>query len=330
MIAHRRHQRPLLVRHRHAAALLVIAGMVTAVALFVGLSDGHDGSHVAEALRMPPAPAAMFTPSRRPTPAKPTAPKPTLAERAAAATLAAERRWRQPISGPRNLAVPILIFHLVQPPRKRYFGSMRYDSVTPSLFAREVRLLSSRGYTAVTLQQVYDFWHGRGRLPRRPVVFTFDDGAISVFTQAAPILHRYGWPGVANIITADIGHRGRVTAAMIRTLIAQGWEIDSHTVHHLDLAYLSGHRLWYELAASRRRLHDLFGVPANFIAYPHGGFSAASLRAVRAAGYLGGTTVSLGLARPDDSYTLPRINLNNPAASAFVPVVSGQSSPSGL
>ncbi|MGO8685330.1 MAG: polysaccharide deacetylase family protein [Thermoleophilia bacterium] len=329
MIAHRRHQRLPRVRYRHAVALLVIAGMLTAVAILVGLSDGHDGSHVAEALRMPAAPAATFTPVHQPVAAKPTVPPPTLTERAAAATLAAERRWRQPISGPRNLAVPILIFHLVQPKRKRYFGSMRYDSVTPGLFAREVRFLSSRGFTAVTLQQVYDFWHGRGRLPRRPVVFTFDDGALSVFTQAAPILHRYGWPGVANIITADIGHRGRLTGAMIRTLIARGWEIDSHTVHHLDLACLSGHRLWYELAASRRRLHDLFGVPANFIAYPHGGFTAASLRAVRAAGYLGGTTVSLGLGQADEMFTLARINLNNPGAAALLSVASGQSSGPG-
>jgi peptidoglycan/xylan/chitin deacetylase (PgdA/CDA1 family) len=246
----------------------------------------------------------------------------TLAERAAAATLAAERRWRDPISGPRNLAVPILIFHLVRPLGKNLSPTTRYDSVTPQFFADEVKLLARRGYTAVTLQQVYDFWHGRGRLPRRPVVFTFDDGAISFFTQAVPILHRYGWPGVANIITADIGQRGRVTAAMIRTLIAWGWEIDSHTVHHLDLARLSGHRLWYELAASRRRLHDLFGVPANFIAYPDGGFNAASLRAVRAAGYLGGTIDAPGLARPDGLYTMPRINLNDHRAAALLPVVS--------
>src|SRR5688572_20553453 len=76
-----------------------------------------------------------------------------------------------------DAAVPILMYHQLRtaPDGAR----QRALYVRPRDFAAQVRALRRAGYTAVTLQRVWDAWHGRATLPRRPVVFSFDDGYAS-------------------------------------------------------------------------------------------------------------------------------------------------------
>ena len=48
--------------------------------------------------------------------------------------------------------------------------------------------LKEAGYETVTLRQVYDYVHHRGKLPEKPVLITMDDGYSSNLELAAPIL----------------------------------------------------------------------------------------------------------------------------------------------
>ena len=117
---------------------------------------------------------------------------------------AAERRrpLRRPsdpamVRGPRNLSVPILMYHLIgNPPAGEPYPDL---FVSRPDFVVQMRYLEAHGYTAVTLTQVDAFWHGNGRLPAKPVVLTFDDGYRSDWVVAAPILQRIGWPGVLDL-----------------------------------------------------------------------------------------------------------------------------------
>jgi peptidoglycan/xylan/chitin deacetylase (PgdA/CDA1 family) len=65
----------------------------------------------------------------------------------------------------------------------------------------------SSGYHAVTLDRVWQAWHGRARLPSKPVVLSFDDGYGGDFGTAMPVLRRRGWPGVLNLLVANLHRR---------------------------------------------------------------------------------------------------------------------------
>jgi hypothetical protein len=54
----------------------------------------------------------------------------------------------------------------------------------------------------------------------------------------------------------------------------------------------------------------MFGQPVDFFCYPVGHYNAAVITAVRAAGFLGATTVNSGLATPGDPFTLSRIRID--------------------
>ena len=230
----------------------------------------------------------------------------------------------RPLSGsPHTLAVPILMYHVISSPS----ADARYPSlfVNSGEFVAQLRYLVTHGYHAVTLQQLYDFWHGRGRLPRRPVVLSFDDGNPSDFLVAAPLLRELGWPGVLNLIVRNTWPGYDIHPAMVRALIAAGWEIDSHSVDHRDLTRLSGAELKAELAGSRAALRRRFQVPANFFCYPGGRVDSSVAAAVRAAGYLAATTSHNGLADPGQGmYRLDRVRVRGgQALAAFAASLTG-------
>jgi hypothetical protein len=55
----------------------------------------------------------------------------------------------------------------------------------------------------------------------------------------------------------------------------------------------------------------MFGRPVDFFCYPLGHYDATVIDAVRAAGFLGATSVNPGLARPSEPFTLNRIRINS-------------------
>jgi len=211
------------------------------------------------------------------------------------------------VRGPHNAPVPILMYHVLGVPSP----SQPYPQlfVKPADLAGQLRWLARHGYHAVTLGQVFRYWRRAVPLPRKPVVVSFDDGYLSDYTVARPALQRYGWPGVLNLVVDNVTP-GDITASQVRALIAAGWEIDAHTISHVDLTGLGTAQLRREVAGSRLMLRHMFGRPVDFFCYPVGRYDAQVVAAVRAAGYLGATTVNPGLGAPSRPYTLDRIRID--------------------
>jgi len=201
----------------------------------------------------------------------------------------------------RHVSVPILMYHHIAPLRR---GSSLL-CVSPTQLAAQLAYLRSHGYHVVTLQQVYDAWMNGASLPARPVVLSFDDGYLDQYRNAAPLLRRYGDPAVLNLIVHNLSQV--FTPAMVKQMIAWGWEVDSHTISHRDLTRLSAAGLRRELLGSGNLLRRSFGVPANFFCYPGGAHNATVVAAVRKAGYLAASSIQFGLAEPSQLFALPRI-----------------------
>jgi peptidoglycan/xylan/chitin deacetylase (PgdA/CDA1 family) len=203
--------------------------------------------------------------------------------------------------------VPILMYHVI--------ASSPATAQNPQLFTKPIRFraqmayLASHGYTAVTLKRVYDAWEHDGLVPPKPVVISFDDGYRGDYTSAMPILREHGWPGNLNLELGALAS-GELTDQMVEEMADAGWELDSHTVHHLDLTKLTGAMLREEIAGSRRIIRKRFGAPVDFFCYPAGRFNVRAVAEVRKAGYLGATTTLPGLASRQSLYKLRRIRID--------------------
>ena len=181
----------------------------------------------------------------------------------------------------------------------------------PKTFDQQMEALQKQGYAGVSLNQVYDAWFKGGKLPQKPVVVSFDDGYRSQYVYARPELRRLGWPGVLNAIAGRIGQpNAELSNQMVETMINDGWELDSHTINHVDVSQASGAQLTSEVAGSRKMLQQRFHQPVNFFCYPSGRYDDQAIQAVRDAGYLGATTTNEGLASKSEMYTLKRVRVD--------------------
>jgi len=276
------------VRARRVVALAALVAVVVAAAGIVISAGG--GGHA-------PSPVADHN--------RPARPK----------TIAAGKRRVAPriVSGPHDHPVPILMYHVINsPPAGAAYGELWVPAVT---FAAQMHALRHRRFHAVTLGQVWDYWKRGIALPHKPVVLSFDDGYLSDYTKALPVLESLHWPGVLNLVLHNLGPGG-LSRHMVGALIGAGWEVDSHTINHLDLTTLDAASLRHELVDSRRRIRRLFGVPARFFCYPAGRFDSTVEAALKRAGYDAATTELPGLARPDRPFELARIRVNGTDSAA--------------
>ena len=204
--------------------------------------------------------------------------------------------------------IPILMYHVVSnPPPGAPFPQL---FVRPHDFSAEMGWLAARGYHAVTLQRAYDYWTRGAPLPSRPIVISFDDGYLSQYTRAFPVLNAHRWPGVLNMEVNFLRPVGGLRPWRIRRLLDAGWELDAHTLTHPDLTQVDAADVRRQVAGSRVALRRLFHVPVNFFCYPAGRYDALVVAEVRRAGFFGATTTTYGLARPPDYFTLDRIEID--------------------
>jgi peptidoglycan/xylan/chitin deacetylase (PgdA/CDA1 family) len=209
----------------------------------------------------------------------------------------------QPDWAPYTGPVPILEYHVL--------GAAPADEPYPDLyvsrrdFHAQMNWLEEHEYEAVTLEQVEAAWYHGATLPPKPVVISFDDGYRPQFTYALPELRRHGWAGVLNLKAEG----SDLYPSNIEAMIAAGWELAAHTIHHLDLTELDSEQLEEEVAGSRAILRREYGVPVENFCYPAGRFDATVISAVEAAGYTGATTEIRGNATRDRPYELDRYEI---------------------
>jgi peptidoglycan/xylan/chitin deacetylase (PgdA/CDA1 family) len=193
------------------------------------------------------------------------------------------------------------------PPGAKYAGLW----VSPDALRAQVAALAKAGYTAVTLDQVIDGWNGKPTLPPKPVVLTFDDGYLSQGKDAGAILAERKWPGVLYLAWHNLGTPGGISRTRVKQMIRDGWEIDAHTINHRDLTTLDAAGLREEIAGSRAKIREAFGVPVNGFCYPAGRFDPAVEDAVREAGFTSATTELPGRASAQqDRFALSRIRVD--------------------
>lgn len=206
--------------------------------------------------------------------------------------------WK-PYTGP----VPILEYHVLGAPPEGAPYPELYVGRTD--FEKQMDWLEEHGYEAVTLEQVQEAWYDRGKLPPKPIVLSFDDGYRPQYTFALPTLREHGWAGLLNLKAEG----SELYESNVRAMIAAGWELAAHTIHHLDLTELGPEELEEEVAESRKILQREFKVPVNNFCYPAGKFDPTVIEAVEAAGYTGATTEIPGFAEKNKPYELARLEI---------------------
>jgi len=187
-------------------------------------------------------------------------------------------------------AVPILYYHSVM---REAGNEVR---MPPDQFEAQMAYLQDKGYHSVSLNQLYQAEYYGGTLPSKPFVITFDDGYVDNHLIAFPVLRKYGFTATVFMVSSYINGEGFMSWPQLKELLANGWEIEGHTVNHPYLSKKDAVTVLSELKSSKELLEEGLGHPVDFFAYPYGDFNDDVVLAVKNSGYVMAFTTERGWA----------------------------------
>jgi peptidoglycan/xylan/chitin deacetylase (PgdA/CDA1 family) len=164
----------------------------------------------------------------------------------------------------------VLLYHGIEdgePSPRRMDQIDREYVLDRRLFEQHVRYLATKPSTAVR------------------AVVSFDDGDLSGYTMAAPVLEQYGLRGEFFIVTQWIGQPGFMNAAQLRELAKRGHGIHSHSRTHPRLPDLGPAEIEDELRGSKDDLEALLGLPVRQLSIPGGAFDDRVIDIAARVGY---------------------------------------------
>lgn len=202
---------------------------------------------------------------------------------------------------PGKVVAPILLYHHI----KGNSDLGRYN-VSIRNFRSQMQTLKEMGYTPIPISTLLSVLLDGGKLPEKPVVITFDDGHLSVYENAFPIMQGYGFPGVFYIVANRInGSPEFVTIPQITEMLDAGWEVGSHSYSHTDIT--QNHTIANkEIGQSKTDLEQALSTKVETFAYPFGAIDPFTAQKVSDYGYQAG--MGLGTSKTHTWNTLFYLN----------------------
>ena len=206
---------------------------------------------------------------------------------------------------------PILEYHQVtDAPLDPFFEQY---NVPPDEFAAQLDYLRAEGYTTITLQDFMRVVHGKGQLPAKPIVLTFDDGYADNYSVMFPLLKAHDMKAVVYVITNMLGQKNYLTLEQLKDMQRYGIEIGSHTADHLPLTDLDRNTQLRQIRESKIFLEWSGLATIYSLSYPNGVFNADIEEILREENFLTAVTGEAGLnTLATNPYELYRVNIRKP------------------
>jgi peptidoglycan/xylan/chitin deacetylase (PgdA/CDA1 family) len=204
--------------------------------------------------------------------------------------------------------VPIFNYHgLAESAPQETSLDARPYWLSPTGFRSQLAHIREVGFEVVLMDGLKDRSMGPAS-KLRAVVLTFDDGLVSDYEIAFPLLVEFGQRAVFFLNTATIGKPGYLEWSNIAEMQRNGMSFQSHSHRHMDLTVLPDLTLDAELTESKERLEDRLGSRVDFLAAPHGVLDRRVVHRALEVGYRGVCSTRCWPARPG-SAILTRITL---------------------
>ena len=194
-----------------------------------------------------------------------------------------------PLVDPKNLEakVPILIYHHIREATTTDAEKNKQFILSPADFEHQLQYLKDNNFETISLADLNNYFAGQFSLPQKPVIITFDDGLISQYTNALPLLQKYNFTATFFIFTNPIGKsKNYLTWEQLKELDKLGMEIGVHGKYHLYLNKEKDQKkLAAEILGSKEKVEEELGKKISTFSYPFGAYNDQVIEMVKNAGY---------------------------------------------
>jgi len=204
-----------------------------------------------------------------------------------------------PAPAGKAVSIPILMYHEISEGPDCMW-------VSDKDFHAQMKYLHDNGYQTITLSQAVELLTGHYDTSKK-VVLTFDDGYLTFYTHAWPVLKEFNQQATIFVISKLVGTPEYLTWEQISFLAANGIEVGGHTRTHPLLPTLSVSNSNLEIAGGKQDIEAQVGKIITTFCYPTGKYNTQIIQQVKGAGYVAGVTMEQRKASSTENlFLLPR------------------------
>jgi peptidoglycan/xylan/chitin deacetylase (PgdA/CDA1 family) len=193
--------------------------------------------------------------------------------------------------------VPTLLYHRLLPKAAVESGEIINHEPTyvsyDTAFAEQMAYLDREGYTTISLNDFVAFQEGHKSLPAKSIMLTFDDGFMSVYRYAFPVLKQHRMMATIFVTPDPASENFRKNAPLDLPLTREqmcemsdhGIAIESHGMTHRYLTDMEPAAVRWELEESKRVLEEIVRKPVRFLAIPSGAYNRTVRQLAKEVGY---------------------------------------------
>ncbi len=187
----------------------------------------------------------------------------------------------------KNIKLPVLIYH-------GFFTPMISEADDPyrlmcsaDLFEEQVTTLLDKGYTFITLEDIYKYDKGWIGLPEKNVCITMDDGWKGNYTDAFGVLKKYNIPATIFIVEELVGTRDYFTWEQAKEMYDTGLvKIHVHGKKHVSATGYQKESLQNAYNSTHSKIEEILGEKiTKIMAYPAGDCSENTIKWLKEAGF---------------------------------------------
>ena len=173
----------------------------------------------------------------------------------------------------------------------------------PADFEAQMQALKDNGIVVISMEDFLAWRRGEKAIPEKAAIISIDDGYLSGYKVAWPILKKFGYPFTLFLYTDYIKGGPKsggqsISWNQLAEMRDAGVDIEGHTVSHSSLNARKGktdeqYLAWLknEIAGSKEMLERNLGIQVKAFAYPYGLHNQTVRDVVKQAGYEAAFTV---------------------------------------
>ncbi|MEL6308558.1 MAG: polysaccharide deacetylase family protein [Chloroflexota bacterium] len=212
----------------------------------------------------------------------------------------------------RGLICPIMMYHYISATPEDAPRTLRDLTVLPENFVQQLDSIRERGYTTITMRDMWAGMQGTIPLPEKPIVLTFDDGYWDAFAHAAPALLERGMTGTFYLVSSFMEQPGYLTWEQARIMHSQGLEIGGHSATHGDMSRQTRETQEEEIISSTSAIEAQIGVRPVSFCYPFGRQTYITREILTEQGYQTAVTTAYATYHtPRTPYRLGRVRIRH-------------------
>ena len=222
-------------------------------------------------------------------------------------------------------SVPILTYHhfLTIDEKNEYAKDDKYTMPIVQ-FEEQLKYLKENGYNTIDLEDFYLWYIGKKTLTDKDIVIVIDDGNVSAYFYAIPLLEKYGFKATIFVITGRISEN-EISWDPSKLQFFNSKMIEDIRNNHKNIRLASHtHYLHAQIegscAVAKKTEDEIYedvvlskdAINSEYLAYPFGCHTNAAFSALRRAGYK--MAFEFGddrrATKKDQIYSIKRINVN--------------------